>query len=520
MKLFYGPHYSSFTPSDLRTSTPSKILQLCKSGSLSSALRLLNSLDSHEKTTLKPIIYAALLQACTKHHSLSIGLQIHAHAVKSGLETDHFIGNSLLAFYFKLGSDFSETRRVFDGLYVKDVVSWTSMISGYIRVGRPTNSVALFPEMLGFGVEPNGFTLSAVIKACSELGDLKMGRSFHGVVFRRGFGSDCVIISALMDFYRRSYEPGDARQLFDELLEPDGICWTSVMSALTRNDVFDEALWFFYLMQRDYGLLVDEFTFATVLTALGNLGRLRQGKEMHAKVVVAGIRGDVVVESSLVDMYGKCRVVEESRRVFERMAHKNSVSWCALLGGYCQKGLAAIRQGKEVHCRYLRKGDRRDVIVESALVDLYAKCGCIDFAYSIFKLMPARNLITWNSMICGFAQNGRGGEALRMFDEMVNEGIKPDYISFIGILFACSHTGLVDQGRKHFTSMSVKYGIKPGIEHYNCMIDLLGRAGEIEEAEKLVRNAELKRIPLFGQLFLVLAQLVRILLLQSTLPRK
>ncbi|KAI8551738.1 hypothetical protein RHMOL_Rhmol06G0209700 [Rhododendron molle] len=521
MKLFYRRHYSSFAPSDLRTSTPSKILQLCKSGSLSSALQLLNSLHSHEKTTLKPIIYAALLQACTKHHSLSIGLQIHAHAVKSGLETDHFIGNSLLAFYFKLGSDISETRRVFDGLFVKDVVSWTSMISGYIRVGRPTNSVALFPEMLGFGVEPNGFTLSAVIKACSELGDLKMGRSFHGVVFRRGFGSDCVIISALMDFYGRSYEPGDARQLFDELLEPDGICWTSVISALTRNDVFDEALWFFYLMQRDYGLLVDEFTFATVLTALGNLGRLRQGKEMHAKVVVAGFRGDVVVESSLVDMYGKCGVVEESRRVFDRMAHKNSVSWCALLGGYCQKcdfdtvielfremeevdlysfgtvlracaGLAAIRQGKEVHCQYLRKGDRRDVIVESALVDLYAKCGCIDFAYSIFELMPARNLITWNSMICGFAQNGRGGEALRMFDEMVNEGIKPDYISFIGILFACSHTGLVDQGRKHFTSMSVKYRIKPGIEHYNCMIDLLGRAGEIEEAENLVRNTELK----------------------------
>lgn len=395
------------------------------------------------------------------------------------------------------------------------------MISGYIRVGKPINSVVLFSEMLDFGVKPNGFTLSAVIKACSELGDVIVGRCFHGDVFRRGFDSDPVIASALIDMYGRSYEPRDARQLFDELLEPDAICWTSVISALTRNDMFEEALRFFHLMQRNNGLSADESTFGTVLTACGNLGWLRQGKEMHAKVIVAGLSGNVVVETSLVDMYAKCGLVDVCRRVFDRMGHKNSVSWCALLGGYCQKGdldivielfreidevdlysfgtvlracagLAAIRQGKEVHCQYLRKGNRGNVIVESALVDLYAKCGFVDFAYRIFVEMPVRNLITWNSMICGFAQNGRGGEALRMFDEMVNERIKPDYISFIGVLFACSHTGLIDQGRKHFISMSELYGIKAGIEHYTCMVGLLSRAGQIEEAEILVQNTEFK----------------------------
>ncbi|XAR55468.1 hypothetical protein NMG60_11035542 [Bertholletia excelsa] len=525
-RLSHAPRFSLLIPSNFKTNvvsqTPSRdseILEHCRSGSLSEVLRLLNSSDSTQISS-KPIVYASLLQTCTKFQSFSHGLQLHAHLIKSALETDRFVGNSLLALYFKLGSHFPDTRRVFDGLFVKDVVSWSSMISGYIRVGKPRSSICLFVEMLDSEVEPNEFTLSAVIKACSELGDAKAGRCFHGVVFRRGFDLDHVIASSLIDMYGRNLDSRSARELFEEMLIPDAICWTSVISALTRNDLFGEALEFFYSMQRIYGLLPDIFTFGTVLTACGNLGRLRQGKQVHARVITEGMCGNVVVESSLVDMYGKCGLVDESWQVFDRMSQKNTVSWCALLGGYCQKGdfnrvielfrehdeandlyslgtvlracagLAAVRQGKEVHCHYLRKGGWRDVIVESALVDLYAKCGCIDFAFRIFKLMPVRNLITWNSMICGFAQNGRGREALGMFYEMVKDGIRPDNISFIGVLFACSHTGLTDEGRELFTSMNEEYGIKAGIEHYACMVGLLGRAGQIEEAENLIQNTE------------------------------
>ncbi|XP_007043513.2 PREDICTED: pentatricopeptide repeat-containing protein At1g03540 [Theobroma cacao] len=514
----FNPTFPSKTPSDKH----SQILHFCKSAQLFPAIHLLNTLHFPSETTSskKPLLYASLLQTCTNVQSFSHGLQFHAHVIKSGLQTDRFVGNSLLALYFKLGPDFTETRRVFDGLFVKDVISWTSMVSGYIKAGKPESSLELFWEMLGFGVEPNGFTLSTVIKACSELGKLRLGWCFHGVVIKRGFVSNRVISSALIDFYGRNWQLKEACEIFDELPEPDAICWTSVISALTRNDLFEEALRFFYLMHRNHGLSPDGFTFGTVLTACGNLGRLRQGKQVHAKVITCGLCGNVVVESSLLDMYGKCGLVDESQCVFDRMSKKNSVSWSALLGVYCQNkdyesvirifremdktdlycfgtvlracaGLAAVRQGKEVHCQYVRRGGWRDVIVESALVDLYAKCGCIHFAHRIFVQMSSRNLITWNSMIYGFAQNGLGGEALRIFDEMI-KGIKPDYISFIGVLFACSHTGLVDQGRKYFALMTREYGIKPGIEHYNCMVDLLGRAGLLEEAENLIESADLR----------------------------
>ncbi|KAF6169185.1 hypothetical protein GIB67_013615 [Kingdonia uniflora] len=310
--------------------------------------------------------------------------------------------------------------------------------------------------------------------------------------------------------YGRNFGIEEARLLFDEMPDPDAICWTTLILVLTRNDHFEEALKFFYFMHKDYRLVADEFTFGAILMACSNLGRAKQGKQVHGKVLMSGIGANVFVESSLVDMYGKCGLVVDYRGVFDRMLKKNAVSWCVLLGSYCQNdefkavlkifrkmekesdmysfgtvlracaGLTVVRQGKEVHCQYLRRGGWRDVIVESALVDLYAKCGVIDYAQRLFAEVRVRNVITWNSMIYGFTQNGRGEEALMMFTNMVEEeGIMPNYISFIGVLFACSHISLVDQGREYFVSMSKEYTIEVGIEHYTCMVDLQGRAGKL-----------------------------------------
>nr|GMD08268.1 pentatricopeptide repeat-containing protein At1g03540 [Ipomoea batatas] len=514
-------HYCTFLSP---ASRESEIIQLCNSGHLLKALKLLNSLGSPEGITAKPILYATLVQGCTKANFFNLGLQFHAHVIKAGLDVDRFVGNSLLALYFKLGRNFFETRRLFDGLVYKDVVSWSSIISGYIRVGKPQLSLALYVEMLDFGVEPNAFTLSTLIKACSELRELRLGQCFHGAVITRGFDDSRVIVSGLIDMYGKNFEAGDARKLFYEMPLVDDFCWTSVISALTKNDLFGEALKIFHSGHRNHKLLPSAHTFGSVLTAVGNLGRLKQGKQLHAKVVALEICGDIFVDSSLVDMYAKCGLINESRCVFDGMAERNSVSWCALLTGYCHKGdfdtvielfrmmeevelysfgtviracsgLAALKPGKEVHCQFLRRGGFRDIVVESALVDLYAKCGCFDAAYNVFVRMPARNVVSWNSMISGFAQNGRGEEAIKMFNKMISEDIKPDYITFVSVISACSHTGLVDMGRKYFGLMMDDYKIKPKLEHYGCMIDLLCRAGELEEAECLINSSEFKNDP-------------------------
>ncbi|KAL3627195.1 hypothetical protein CASFOL_028558 [Castilleja foliolosa] len=520
-KLFLRRHYTSLSHSHYHHSAPSQLIDLYRSGSVSDTITLLNHINNtpHLQIISTPTTYAGIVHACTKSSCFTVGLQLHCHLIKSGLETDRFVGNSLLALYFKLGSDFNDTRRFFDGLVYKDVVSWSSMISGYIRVGKPRNAIELYLQMLSFGVEPNAFTLSAVVKACSEVGDLLgLGKCLHGVVVKCGFECNEVIVAALVDMYGKNRVPNHSRQLFDQMSEPDAVCCTSIISAFTRCDLYVEALGMFYQMYRKYKFSPDWFTFGSAFTALGNLERLRQGKEVHAKVITGGFHGNVFVDSSLVDMYAKCGMVEHSQRVFDRMDRKNSVSWCALLGGYCRKGefgivielfrnmendlysfgtvlracagLSAEKLGKELHCQYLKRGSWRDVVVESALVDLYAKCGSVDFAYRVFLKMHVKNLITWNSMIGGFAQNGQGQEAVGLFDRMVRERVKPDYISFIEVLFACSHSGLVDEGRKYFNLMCEGYGIKARIEHYSCMVDLLGRAGKIEEAEELIMKAD------------------------------
>ncbi|CAF2105155.1 hypothetical protein HID58_079057 [Brassica napus] len=524
MNLILKRHFSQrLTPLvNVSASSPTKqsrILEYCKRGRLTDAIRILNTTLSCD-ISAKPNLYAALLQTCTKVLSFTHGLQFHAHVVKSGLETDRYVGNSLLALYFKLGHDMKETRRVFDGMFVKDAISWTSMMSGYVRGKEHVKALEMFVEMVvSFGFEPNAFTLSAAVKACSQIGDVRLGRCFHCVVIARGFEWNHVISSTLAYMYGVNQEPVDARRVFDEMPEPDVFSWTAVLSAYSKNDLYEQALGLFYVVNRGKGLVPDESTFGTVLTACGNLRRVKRGKEIHGKLITNGISSNVVVESSLLDMYGKCGSVREARQVFNGMSKKNTVSWSALLGGYSQNGeherviemfremdekdlycfgtllkacagLAAVRLGKEVHGQYVRRGCRDNVIVESALVDLYGKSGCVDSATRVYSKMTIRNMITWNAMLSALAQNGRGEEAVSFFNDMVKKGIKPDYISFIAVLTACSHTGLVEEGRNYFAMMTESYGIKPGTEHYSCMIDLLGRAGLFEEAENMLERAE------------------------------
>ncbi|VFR01763.1 unnamed protein product [Cuscuta campestris] len=525
VKSFYGcrtrRHYRA-VPNP--ASKEFEIIQFCNSGHISKALKLLSSLDLTDIINVKPVLYATLVQGCAKTGSFTVGLQLQARVIKAGLDTDRFVGNNLLSLYFKLGRNFSETRRLFDGLVYKDVVSWSSIISGYIRAGKPHLSLVLYEEMVDFGVEPNAFTLSTAIKACSELRELRLGQCFHGSVITRGFYDNYVIFSGLIDMYGKNYKPGDALKLFDEIPILDDICWTSMISALTKNDLFREALEIFHSEHRKQKLLPGTHTFGSVLTAVGNLGMLKEGKQVHAKVLAHGICGDVYVNSCLVDMYAKCGLMNESHRVFDSMDKRNSVSWCALLTGYCHQGeydkvidlfkmmdevelhafgtviracsgLAALKLGKEVHCQFLRRGGFMDIVVESALVDLYAKCGCFGAAHNVFTRMDVRNVVSWNSMISGFAQNGRGEEAIKTFNNMIGEGFKPDYITFVSVLSACSHSGFVDMGRKYFCSMMNDYGIKARLEHYGCMIDLLCRAGELEEAECLINRSEFKSDP-------------------------
>ncbi|OQU76896.1 hypothetical protein SORBI_3010G232700 [Sorghum bicolor] len=498
------------------------VLRLLESRELLAAARL-----AAASASSSPLPLAAVLL----HRPLPprLGYSLHARAARAGLLADRYLANALLAFYVRLPDHLPHALRAFDDLPRRDVVAHSSVLAAFLRAGLPRRALLQLRTMAagGYGadddVAPSAHALSASAKACAVLRDLRAGACVHGTTVVRGYADDGVVLSALVDMYGHSGAPGDARRAFEEMRAPDGICYTSLISAFVRNDWFDEALRWFQAMLATDGVYPDGCTFGSMMTALGNLKRARQGREAHAQVLTRGLCGNVIVESSTLDMYAKCGMMVDAQKVFDRMKVRNAVSWCALLGGYCQSGkhemvlslfrqmytedddwyslgtllrscagLSAVKLGKEIHCRFMRMRGCGDVIVESALVDLYAKCGAVEYAYRVFRRSSVRNMITWNAMICGCAQNGHGERAISLFDEMVREEVKPDYVSFIGVLFACSHTGMVEEGRNYFNSMSKDYGIPPGIEHYNCIVDLLSRVELLEEAEDLVNKSQFR----------------------------
>ncbi|KAG2607198.1 hypothetical protein PVAP13_4NG183233 [Panicum virgatum] len=465
-------------------------VRLLGSGDLPAAARLAAAASSSS-----PLPFAAVLL----HRPLPprLGYCLHARAARSGLLADRYLANALLAFYVRLPGHLPHALRAFDDLPRRDVVAHSSVLAAFLRAGHPRRALLHLRTMASGGcgadegVAPSAHALSAAAKACAVLRDLRAGVCVHGTIFVRGFGDDGVVLSALVDMYGHAGAPANARRAFEEMHAPDGICYTSLISAFVRNDWFEEALRWFRAMVATNGVWPDGCTFGSMMTALGNLKRARQGQEAHAQVVTRGLCGNVIVESSTLDMYAKCGMMLDARKVFDRMKMDlEDDDWYSLgtLLRSCA-GLSAMKLGKEIHCRFIRMRGCRDVIVESALVDLYAKCGAVEYAHRVFEMSSVRNMITWNAMICGFAQNGYGERAISLFNKMVREGVRPDYISFIGVIFACSHTGMVEEGRNYFNSMTKDYNIAPGIEHYNCMVDLLSRVELLEEAEDLVNKS-------------------------------
>ncbi|KAF7097298.1 hypothetical protein CFC21_099132 [Triticum aestivum] len=513
------------TPRRLERRVPMPPPRITLSAPHSDVLRLLDAQDLPAAARLaaahasSPLSLAAVL---LRHPPPRLGYCLHARAARAGLLADRYLANALLAFYVRLPRHLPHALRAFDDLPQRDVVAHSSILAAFLRAGLPRRALQSLRSMAAGadGVSPNAHALSAAVKACAVLHDRNAGACVHGSILVRGFNDDDIVLSALVDMYGHAASPGDARKAFEEMRAPDGICYTSLLSAFVRNHWYEEAVRWFRTMFMTNGVEPDGCTFGSMMTALGNLKRARQGREAHAQILTRGLCGNVIVESSTLDMYAKCGAMLEARKVFDKMQVRNAVSWCALLGGYCQNaeyekvlvlfrqmdreyddsyslgtilracaGLSSVEPGKEIHCRFLRSGGWRDVVVESALVDLYAKCGAVDYAYRVFEASSVRNTITWNAMIGGFAQNGHAEDAINLFNRMVSEGAKPDYVSFIGVLFACNHTGMVEQGRNYFKSMSKDYGIAPGIEHYNCIVDLLSRVELLEEAEDLINKS-------------------------------
>ncbi|XP_010267212.1 PREDICTED: pentatricopeptide repeat-containing protein At2g29760, chloroplastic [Nelumbo nucifera] len=399
--------------------------------------------------------YPFLLNSCARLSSVESGRGIHCHIIKNGFESDVFVNNSLIHLYSSFGY-LDCARLLFSKSCQRDRVSYNTLIGGYARGGQPADALDLFGQMRISGIDPDEFTIVALLSVCSTLNDPKTGKIIHLLVVKSLdiYENNVLLTNALIDMYAkcgmmdmantvfntmgsrkstpawssmvsgyaRCGEILTARQLFDQMGDRDLISWTVMISGYSQLGWYNEALELFAEME-GVGLKPDEVTLVAVLSACAQLGALEIGRRLHYQYIE------------------------------DRMLEKNA-------------------------------------ILSTAIVDMYAKCGSIELALEIFQGTPAksRTISLFNSMVSGLAQHGLGRTAMTIFGEIESAHLRPDVVTFVGVLCACSHGGLIEEGNKIFESMLKDYGIKPQIEHYGCMVDLLGRGGHLKEAHDFIQG--------------------------------
>ncbi|CAL1355910.1 unnamed protein product [Linum trigynum] len=376
----------------------------------------------------------------------------------------------------------------------------------------------------GGALEPDRSLYHALLKKCTRLGKLAEGRIVHTHFLNSRFSRDSVLLTTLINLYAKCGSLDDARQVFDRMPNRrDIVAWTALIAGFSQRDQPRDAL-LLYRQMVGLGILPNEFTLASVLKAASGLGpaadAIIHGMQLHSTALKFGYVSDVFVGSALLDMYARCEHMDEAQVIFYHLRSRNEVSWNALIAAHARKGEAehafllfsnmlrenvqptqftyssvlnacavvgSLEQGKWVHAVLVKSKADLVGFVGNTLLDMYAKSGSIEEAKKVFDRLTKRDIVSWNTLLKGYAQHGSGDIALQTFDKMLRIGIPPNDITFLCVLTACSHAGLVGEGLNIFNQMK-KYKIEPQVSHYVTIVDLLGRAGQLDRAKKFIEE--------------------------------
>ncbi|XP_031479655.1 pentatricopeptide repeat-containing protein At3g26782, mitochondrial-like [Nymphaea colorata] len=472
-------------------------------------------------------ILPLLLKACAALSDPYIGQQIHGFIAQLGFESDTFVVTALMDMYGKC-SRLDDAQEVLDGMPRRDLVAWTTLISAFSHNGCLAGAFAMFSRMQMEGIQADLVTVASLLTACRSLDHLPQGASVHCLSIKVGFGGDIYIKVTLVDMYSKCGNLEDAVNVFNRIDEKDVVSWNALIAGFSRNGEVKQALAMFEAMKSVKTVFPNRITLLIVIPCCGNLGSCETAKCVHGYVVKQNFSNgtyldDVALATALVDMHSKCGNLELAHAVFNRIKRKNVVSWSAMIGGYEQalmpekalqlfhemlavegairpneitmmgvlsacSQLGASRKAKLLHGYVTEIGLGSNSQVQSAVIDMYAKCGNIEIAREIFSEMMEKSVVSWSAMIGAEGMHGGGRRALELFKEMVQHGLQPNEVTFISLLSACSHSGLVNEGYKIFRQMEKDYGIKPALKHYGCMVDILGRAGRLDEAYQLIKS--------------------------------
>ncbi|KAL6573489.1 hypothetical protein OROHE_001948 [Orobanche hederae] len=466
---------------------------------------------------LDNMTFSIVLKACTELRDFSEGRKVHGCIVQMG-SPDSFVLTGLVDMYAKCG-EMKTARKVFERIWHRDVVCWTSMIVGYEQNNCPNEALLLFNRMRDCMVEGNAYTPVSIVSACAKLGALHQGKWVHGNMIKNGIEINPHVFASIMDMYIKCGSIHDARSIFDEFRIINLVSWTAMIVGYSQSGFAEEALLLFTDRKWE-NVYPNSVTLASVLSACAQLRNHYMGSLVHSLGIKLG-QDDANLMNALVDMYAKCRKIEDAVYLFESMIDKDVVGWNSIISGYYQNGypnealrlfrrmrsssfqpdpmtvvavlsacacLGNIRLGCSLHGYSIREGfsASNSVHIGTAVLNLYAKCGDAESARNVFHEMSERNAATWSAMIGGYGMKGNKNKCLQIFDSMLKEEVEPTDLTFTAILSACSHTGMITEGWRYFSKMCKEYNFIPSMRHYACMVDLFARSGSLEEALEFI----------------------------------
>ncbi|KAA0041078.1 putative pentatricopeptide repeat-containing protein [Cucumis melo var. makuwa] len=423
-----------------------------------------------------------LVRACTSHAWDSCGHQLHSYILRSGFASNVFVGTAMVNFYIKTES-FDSAHKLFDEMPQPSLVTWNSLISGYVRCGQFRKALCLFIQLDGSENLVDSYSLSIALSASGHLGWLILGQSIHSKVVKLGLEDNTVVANCLIDMYGKCESFEGAVEVFNDMIGKDTISWNSVIAASARNRRLEQASRYLQRMPRP-----DTISFNELINGYAQFGDIEYAVEILSKMDSPNSSSWNAVLTGYVDRDETWKALSFFTKMHSCDVGMDQFTFSSILSGVA--GLSALEWGLAIHCCITKCGLDTSTVVGSALINMYSKCGHVNSAEIIFQSLPKKNLVSWNAMISGLAHNGKTMEVIRLFEKLKKtKDVKPDNITFLYILPSCSDNQVpLEATMQCFKSMVEDYGIKPTIEHCCTMVRLMGQRGDVHGSKRLIHE--------------------------------
>ncbi|KAI5067725.1 hypothetical protein GOP47_0018253 [Adiantum capillus-veneris] len=474
------------------------------------------------------VTFTSVFKACGSIKALDKGLGIHAQVLREGLiEGDTVLANALVDMYAKCG-ELEKAKGLLYDSPTQNLVSWTSLITGYVQNGLGEEALSCFERMQSRGFHPDEVAYVCALKACGSIAALGKGQEIHTQVVREHLiEKHSNIANALVDMYAKCGALEKAQEVFDNLQSRDEVCWNALITGYVQHGYGKEALDTFQQMKKG-GLTANVVTFLCLLKACGSLRDVDKGQEIHAHIYRERLlEKHIEIGNAIVDMYAKCDVLEKAQAVFDDLSVRDIVSWTGLIAGYALHGhgeealtcfeqmqsggfspdavafacglkacaiIGAASKGQELHADMVKKGFlEEDIVLSVTLLAMYASCGMLGEAQQVFDELPIHDVVSWTALMVGYARLENDEFVLTLFDKMVEQGLQPDMVTFTIVLDSCRRSGLLDCSWEYFQRLSKDCAFNPTVDDYNDMVKSFGHAAHSDKVALLN-----ERIPLAG----------------------